>query len=115
MRTGAPSGPLTSLRDQLAAELGQQRVERALAAVGDRAQVGRHQPGALEPAPDRARDLGGVERALERVGGDEDGTLGDGHGVGSCQRRLTHPVRLRTYPGVATNDIAGMQAAVGVL
>ena len=44
-------------RDQLAAELGQQRVERALAAVGDRAQVRRHQAGALEPAADRARDL----------------------------------------------------------
>ena len=66
--------------EQLAAELGEQRVERALAAVGDRAEVGRHQAGALEPAADRARDLGGVERALERVGGDEDGTLRDSHG-----------------------------------
>ena len=61
--------------DQLAAELREQRVERALAAVGDRAQIGRHQAGALEAAADRAGDPGGVERALEGVGGDEDGAL----------------------------------------
>jgi hypothetical protein len=69
--------------DQLAAELGQQRVQRALAAVGDRAQVGRHQPGALEPAADRAGDLRRAERALERVGRDEDRALGDGHRASS--------------------------------
>ena len=62
--------------DDLAAEAGQQRVERPLAAVGDRAQVGRHQAGALEPAADRARHLGGPERALERVGRDQDRALG---------------------------------------
>ena len=81
VRTGAPERPSDLLRDQLAAELGQQRVQRALAAVGDRAQVGRHQPRAFEPAPDRTRDLRGVERALEGVGRDEDGTLGDRHGL----------------------------------
>ena len=43
-------------------------------------QVGRHQPGALEAAADRAGDLGGAERALERIGRDEHGALGDGHG-----------------------------------
>ena len=79
------AGPCTVTATQLAAELGQQRVERPLAAVGHRAEVGRHQPGALEPAPDRTRDLGGAERALEGVGGDEDGALRDGHGAASCQ------------------------------
>ena len=77
MLTGSPSGPSPD-RAQLPAELGQQRVERSLAAVGDRAEVGRHQPAAFEPAADRARDLRGAERALERVGGDEDGALGHG-------------------------------------
>ena len=56
-RIVAPERVLDVERDQLAAELGQQRVQRALAAVGDRAQVGRHQAGALEPAADRAGDL----------------------------------------------------------
>jgi hypothetical protein len=44
-------------RDEVTAEAGQQRVDCALAAVGDRTQVGRHQPGALEPATDRRRHL----------------------------------------------------------
>ena len=39
----------------LAAERGQQHLQRALAAVGDRAQVRRHQPGALEAAAHRRR------------------------------------------------------------
>ena len=82
-RAGARAGRCTSAAIGLAAEREQQRLHRALAAVGQRAQVGRHQPGALEPAADRAGDLGGAERALERVGRDEHGTLRHG-----CHRRI---------------------------
>ncbi len=71
----------------LAAELRQQRVERAFAAVGDRAQVRWHQPGALEPATDRPGDLRRSERALEGVRGHEDRSLGEGH------RRIVSDVR----------------------
>ena len=77
--TSRPSGSCTSTACSSPPSCGQQRVERALAAVGDRAQVGRHQPGALEPAADRPGDLRSAERALEGVRGDEDGALGDGH------------------------------------
>ena len=66
--------------DGLAAEVDEHRVERAVAAVGQRQEVGRHQPGALEPAADRAGDLGGAEGSLEGVGRDEDRALGDRHG-----------------------------------
>jgi hypothetical protein len=66
--------------DRLAAEREQQRLHRPLPAVGERAEVRRHQPGALQPAPDSARDLGRAERSLERVGRDEDRALGDRHG-----------------------------------
>ena len=55
----------------LAAERGEQHLQRPLAAVGDRAQVGRLEPGALDPAADGSRDLGRAERALEAVGRDE--------------------------------------------
>ena len=61
--------------DRLAAQRQQDRLHRALAAVRQRAQVGRHQPGPLEPATDRAGDLRGAERALERVRRDEHGAL----------------------------------------
>ena len=80
----ARAGRARSAATRLAAEREQQRLHRALAAVGERAQVGRHQPGALEPAADRAGDLGGAERALERVGRDEHGALGVTGA--SCQR-----------------------------
>ena len=73
----APERVLHARRDRLAAEVDEQGVERAVAAVGEREQVGRHQAGALEAAADRARDLGGAERALERVGRDQHGALWD--------------------------------------
>ena len=57
---------------RLAAEHRQQHVQRPLAAVGDRAQIGRQQARGLQPSPDRRGDLRRAERALERVGRDED-------------------------------------------
>ena len=112
--------------DDLAAERGQQRVQRALAAVGDRAEVRRDQPGALEPAPDRARDLGRAERPLERVGRDEDRALG-AIIAASCQTHpgarghvirgpimaaaSLHPAR----PPLDATTVGALQDAVGVL
>ena len=79
----------------LAAERDQQRLHRALAAVGHGAQVGRHQTGPLEPTADRPGDLGGAERALERVGGDEDGALSHRRILSTCisQQSYIRPVR----------------------
>ena len=62
-----PERPLHRDRDQLPTELRQQRIQRAFTPVGDGTQIGRHQSGLLQPPPDRARHLGGIERALERV------------------------------------------------
>ena len=71
---------------QLAAQAGQQRVERPLAAVGHRAEVGRHQAGALEAAADQRRHLGGAERALEGIRRDEHRALGHGGHPGIVAR-----------------------------
>jgi hypothetical protein len=56
----------------LAAERRQDRGQRALAAVGHGAQVGRGLARRLETAADRRRHLRGRKGALEGVGGDED-------------------------------------------
>ena len=75
----APSGASDRIvqlgADGLAAEHEQERFARALAAAGQRAQVGRQPTGALEPAADRAGDLGRAERAPERAGRDQHGAL----------------------------------------
>ena len=74
--TSRPSGSCTRARRGLAAERGEQHLHRALAAVGDGAQVGRAQPGGLQAAADRGRHLGGAEGPLERVGRDEHRAVG---------------------------------------
>jgi hypothetical protein len=78
LRGDLPSQGIVRVRaDKLAAELGQEDLQRAFAAVGHGAQIGRHQPRLFKPTADRAGDLGRAERALEGVGRDEDRTLSD--------------------------------------
>jgi hypothetical protein len=78
---GVAERPAHARGVRLAAERQHQRLHRPLATVRERAQIRREQPGALQPAADRCRHLRGAERPLERIGGDEDGALGNGrHG-----------------------------------
>jgi hypothetical protein len=64
--------------DELAAERREERLERPRTPVGDGAEVGRHEAGALEPATDPSRDLGGPEAPGKRGRRHQHGALGDG-------------------------------------
>ncbi len=63
---GRPSGSVTGAVSRSRAQPGGQRIKRALAPVGDGAQV-RRAAGGLKPAADRGGHLGGAERPLEGV------------------------------------------------
>ena len=93
-RPGARAGRGRVGARGLAAQRGQQDLQRALAAVGDGQQVGRRlSPPRSRPAADRRRrPRPRAERALEGVGGDEDRAA---HGSGiagstGCARTRVH-------------------------
>ena len=103
--------------DQLAAELGEQGIQRALAAVGHRAQVRRHQPRALEPAADRPGHLGALNVPLNESGATSTGARE--HHAASCQasRRGANRIRglrARRRGGPALQPRQGLLPAVGV-
>jgi hypothetical protein len=67
-------------RKAVAAEPGQEDLERPGPAVGHRTQIRRIETRSLEATADRRGDLGRPEPAVEPGGGDE-----DLHGAPSCQ------------------------------
>ena len=75
-----PSGSCTARRRSLAAEVGSSAssVPSPPSATGHRS--GGIRPARSSPRPIAPATCGGAEGALERVGRDEHGTLGDGHG-----------------------------------
>jgi hypothetical protein len=75
----AARGSSRSCRHQLSAQDGNQHLERALAAIGHGTGIRDAQAGALEAAPDRARDGGGTEVGTERAGSHEDGRFARRH------------------------------------
>ena len=85
--SGRPSGSCTLGARQLAAEAGEQRVERALAAVGHRAEVGRHEPGALQAAADRAATSEARNVPLKESGATSTGRSGTEAIAASVARR----------------------------
>ena len=93
---GRPSGSLTADRGARPPSAGARASQRALAAVGDRAQVDRV-PAPLSPWPIASRHLAGGERALEGVRGDQH------RGRDAGDRGLSAPVSviLRAWPSTS--------------
>ena len=107
---GRPSGSLTVGRAKLAAERGQQRVERPLAAVGDRAQVDRT-AGAAAARADRGRDLGGADSVPLNESGATRTVVGDAGDDGTaavCRGSVRHPIGMGDARDHA--DIRALQA-----